>query len=550
MDLNEASRSQSKRLIEALERHATGHVGAAVEILKDGLRSENASPEELRTLARLALDVGDAPLAIQAAGQLLEKQPDDANGLSSFARAARQLSSPESEPARRRLEHKARTSSEAAFGRALLALDVRAGSEAIPWLDLAVFLAPEHVPARSLRAGCLVRAKRFSEARADYDKVLDHDPKQVRALLGRARLNGMTGDFTAAEADYRAILTLVPGYAPALSGLLGLNLADAEQLRRQSERALSGDRLLDGHRVEVLYALAKSYANENRPKRAWTAARRANRYQASNGQFDETGLRVQLALDRTFISHTPKERDGPIDPCPVLVCGMPRSGTTLVESILARHADVEAAGEVPFFRNAARWLGAQPEPAKALLSRRVELRRGYLARLRAISPDASLVVDKMPENWRFLGLAHALLSSIPVVWVQRDPRDVAVSIYLEHFAPAESFAHDLGSITAMIKAQQDTLRFWLNDSSHRIVVVRYETLLHDPDAEIPRLLRELGLAFDKNCLRPEEDDRPIDTPSRWQVRQRLNTRSIGRWRNYEQFAPDRFKLLTDLAMQK
>jgi tetratricopeptide (TPR) repeat protein len=386
-----------------------------------------------------------------------------------------------------------------------------------------------------------VRLRRYPAARRDYDAVLSREPHNLRALLGRARLASLLGDAEGAAADFRRVLDLVPGFAPALAGMLTLKgkAGDDETLLREARRRLAEGGLPEAQVVELGYAVAKRLDQHGLHADAFAAAARANDLQAGRAPFAPARISRQLALDEQIGTLGEGEEVRPY-PAPILVCGLPRSGTSLVEQVLARHPEVAAGGEIPFFRNAADWLSRQHDPAQTLADERSELRRGYGAALaeRAVSGEA-FVIDKMPENWRHLGLVTALYGrAARVVWVHREPRDVAVSIFLEHFAAEEAFAHSAEGIRTMIRHEQTRRRLtrertadpaWSGPS---VVFLRYENLVGAPDGEIPRLLAALDLRAHAACLRPHESVGAVATPSRWQVREPINTRAVGRWRNY------------------
>jgi len=190
-------------------------------------------------------------------------------------------------------------------------------------------------------------------------------------------------------------------------------------------------------------------------------------------------------------------------------------------------------------------LGSHPEPLSTLTTHRDNLSRPYLDTLNEIGPGCRYVVDKMPENWRHLGLAHALSGKVKIARVLRDPRDVAISIYLEHFATEQAFAHSFEGILDTVRQERQAFAAWRRHYSGQIdlVTIIYEDLVTSPETEIPKLLAALGLDFQDACLAPGDNDNPVDTPSRWQVRQPISSRSVGRWRKFQAFAPEVFQEL-------
>jgi hypothetical protein len=227
---------------------------------------------------------------------------------------------------------------------------------------------------------------------------------------------------------------------------------------------------------------------------------------------------------------------------PVLIVGMPRSGTTLTEQILGAHPAVHGCGELPDLALIARHLPLQhglveawprfwPRlPAGWQPSARERYRR---AMLRNSLPGQTRFVDKAPMNYLLLGLAAEILPDARVIWCRRDPRDIAISIYGENFALGEGFATSLESIGHAINAQHMLMRHWQETSSLPILELDYEVLVADLEGQSRRLVDFLGLPWDPACLAFHQRSLGVQTPSRWQVRQPVHTRSVGRWRNYD-----------------
>jgi len=562
--------TEGQTLRRALRAHAAGDLDSALAELERLCREAPSYLAGVRALATLALDAGRLTTCIEAAEHVLASVPADAAALAARARASARLHRSDAPNTRLALERMAEFDSAAAHGRALLALDQKRSSECIAWLDRAVQLDPDNLVARALRASCYVRLRKLEEARRDFDLVLEAEPGQVRARMGRARLCSMQGDFEVAESDYRTVLEHLPGYTPALAGLLSIRPNDLDELIITAEKLLEESRCTADHWVELAYATAKALAYTGRYEGAFRAAHLANQRQAArianHGQavickarkkdgkaskdgligISDADLERELLLDSQYAALGPgaKSANGNDDrPIPVIVCGLPRSGTSLVEQILASHSNVYGGGENPYLRNVAAWLAASRQPEKCLQKNRTELADGYIKSLTAQCTDARFIVDKMPENWRHLGLLYALLGKVPVIRVYRDPRDVAISIYLEHFSETEAFASTFNGIVATVRQERKAFSFWASDGRVTPYTLGYEFLVSNPQSEIPAVLNHLGLAFEPACMTPQASSGVVATPSRWQVRQVINTKSVGRWRQYSRFAPEFFAML-------
>jgi len=529
----------------AVREFNAGNPDAALDEAAAALRHDPWQVAALRLMARLSFDRGDTEKALGAAQALCESEPGDPEGLSIRARSLARLGKPMASEARKALEALAASNAAAAHGRALLALDRKDGPEALHWLDRTLALEPGDSAARALRAACLARLGRLDQAQEDFDTALEKEPCLLRARMGRAKLHSARGAFAKAEADLRSALAASLGHAGALAALLGLRPEDEPALIAKALDRLDKEHLPSSQRIELSYAAAKALARTGDAARAFALAAEANAAQAVPAPYEAAKTEARLEADL----HIAPCKDVPQfdGPQPIFVCGLPRTGTTLTEQILARHPDVAAGGELPFFRKAQAWLFAQSDPQAALAKHRDEFARAYRDGIATRAQGRSYIVDKMPENWRCLGLIRHVLGPVRILRLTRDPRDTALSIFLEHFAEAEAFAHAPDAIAHTLRLEQRAFTHWAGAGLRPPIQLAYEQLVSDPATEIPRLLDALDLPFDPACLAPEESEAAAATPSRWQVRRKINTGSIGRWKAFAPHAPEFFALVDAAA---
>jgi hypothetical protein len=218
---------------------------------------------------------------------------------------------------------------------------------------------------------------------------------------------------------------------------------------------------------------------------------------------------------------------------------MPRSGTTLCEQILAAHRDVHGAGERPDLSRAFADLGGAWETATAarriagLPAGALDAAAGrYLAALRALAPDKSRIVDKMPGNYLYLGLVGLMLPGARIIHCARDPRDIGLSILTFRFHGHHPYAHDLGDLGWAIGEHRRIMDHWKAALPSPILTVRLSDWVHDFDGTLARVLTHLDLPPDPNCARFYESESRVRTVSRAQVRQPVNASGLGRWRKY------------------
>ena len=208
----------------------------------------------------------------------------------------------------------------------------------------------------------------------------------------------------------------------------------------------------------------------------------------------------------------------------------PRSGTTLTEQIIASHQAAAGAGELPHFERYLNQL-ADAAPDQARLA---ACAADYLAGLDHKAPGALRAVDKRPFNFLCLGLIRLVFPAARIIHCRRDPRDTCLSIYFTNFAEQHAFSTRLGDIGAFYGLYREVMEHWRRLLPGAIYEVDYERLVSDQESESRRLIAHLGLDWDQACLAFHLNQRPVDTPSDWQVRQPIHSRSIGRWQHYEQ----------------
>ena len=371
-------------------------------------------------------------------------------------------------------------------------------------------------------------------------------PDQAPLWLELGWVQEDLGDADEAQAAYARAHALAPDWGDPLGSAIALARAAApEDLVRKAE-AMSADVALPGpQRAYLHHVLGKREDARGEYAAAATHWAEANRLRReSDGGFDRAD--VTAKVDAAIAAFTPERlvacrRQALHDPRPMFVLGMPRSGTTLAEQILAAHPAAHGCGERTGIVGIAQTLSdergtgwmqrLEDIPADWLRSRA----GAYLAGAGEAAKDAQRFVDKQPYNFLHVGLIAMLFADARIVWCRRDPRDIALSIYSESFSPLSTYATDLDDIAFMIAEQERLMRHWQAVSPLPILELRYEDVVADTDAQIRRLIDFGGLPWDDRCLAFHASGRSVQTLSRWQVRQPVHARSVGRWRRYPQW---------------
>jgi tetratricopeptide (TPR) repeat protein len=359
---------------------------------------------------------------------------------------------------------------------------------------------PTSAPTHKLLGDVLATEGRFDEAIAAYDRALEAEPLQVDAHLGavQARKCG--------EAD-----------RPRLTRMLS---------------TLRAPKITDGHRMLLHFAVGKLLDDLGEYREAMGHFDAANSLRnRRKPKFDHAGF--ASAIDRSigrfaatfFAENAAYGRD---DETPILIVGLPRSGTTLVEQILASHPQIAAGGEQPFWVNRASAPGIV-EATSLTPKMGHELSADYLSLLRRIGKSAPRVTDKLPFNYLRLGLIHLLLPRARIIHCRRHPIDTCLSMYFIYFKVMMDFVADKGDLVFAYRNYTRLMDHWRTVlPPDRFMEVDYENLVADREVVTRRLVAFSGLEWNDSCLEPERQERAILTASFWQARQPVYATSVER----------------------
>jgi len=352
-----------------------------------------------------------------------------------------------------------------------------------------------------------------------------------------------------ALAAYRHAHALAPDWGDPVGSAIALGRASApEDLVRTAEAMVATPAVPAMQRAFLHHVLGKREDARGEHAAAathWAEANRLRRELQGGFDRDDFSAKIDAAIAAfTADALRQRHREALHDERQVFVLGMPRSGTTLAEQILAAHPQAIGCGERTGIVEIAQSLPVEtgldwPQrmtdvPADWLRSRA----EAYLADAGDAAQGALRLVDKQPYNFLHIGLIAILFADARIVWCRRDPRDIALSIFSESFSPLATYATDLDDIAFMIEQQERLMRHWQAVSPLTILELRYEDVVADTGAQIRRLIDFVGLPWDAQCLDFHASGRAVQTLSRWQVRQPVHARSVGRWRNYAQWFGD------------
>jgi tetratricopeptide (TPR) repeat protein len=378
--------------------------------------------------------------------------------------------------------------------------------------------------------------------------VLDPDNALAHDLLGN--LLSEFGRFEEAHACFTRAVTIAPLLAGSYYDLVRcrpVTMTD-EGLLARMEATLATPGLEVAQRLRVLLALGKAADDLGRYALAMEHFDAADAVRQGSASFNSAAFDTEInrLIQRCtpdLIARAPELGTG--DSTPILIIGMPRSGTTLVEQIVSSHPEVSAGGELNFWNErGAAWHQAGPAGSKAPFLRQAAAH--YLGVLRAIGPKSVRVTDKMPFNFLWAGLIHLAFPRATIIHCRRAAIDTGLSIHQTLFHPGLAFPTGGSNLVAYFRSYQRLTDHWRRVlPADRFLEVEYEDLTREPEPVIRRIIAGCGLPWQDACLRPERNPRAVKTPSKWQTRQPIYRDSVERWRRYEPWLGPLRALLAD-----
>ncbi len=410
---------------------------------------------------------------------------------------------------------------------------------AIAALQRAVALNPGYSDAYHNLGAALQAQGQLDESEAAYRQAIALQPDYAPAHNNLAALLQIMGRSNDAAESWRAAIRHRPDLAGAYRNLATQDPASMEDHEVVAmEDMLAAGTLSDNALLNLCFGLAEVYEAREECDASFTVLSRGNAIKRRSITFSiEAERPVALSMAENFGLETPV--DGCQSTLPIFVVGMPRSGTSLVEQILASHPSVFGAGELTAIGGLARpylkrrdglpvWSWGDSVHDMADLGAR------YVAETRTLAPTADRIVDKMPQNFLFLGFIATILPKAKVIHIGRDPLDTCLACYKRLFDHGEHFSYDQTELGAYCRIYDSLMVNWNARLSDTILNVDYETLVAEPQPVIETMLDHVGLSWDDPCLEFHRTKRPVRTASAAQVRRPLYTSSVGRWRRYKE----------------
>jgi len=513
----------AKTLAEASRLREEGQSERAKETCEEILKQDPGNVEALRMLARIAADDERHVIAEGLLRKIVTSSPD-------------------------------RSAPYFDLGRFLV--DRGRIPEAVDLFVKAVDLEPSNFENHLMLANALSILGRTASALESYEQCLALKPEETSALLGRGHSLRIRGHRDEAVGSYEQCVALRPDFGTAywsLASLRGFRFTDKEVAGMQ-RRIDSGD-LDPESEINFRFAIARAFEDREEFDKAWQQYDRGNEMKRAEVNYDPVDNEVKHDTLMSVFTGDFLHRDAksdPASPTPIFILGVPRSGSTLIEQILASHSLVDGAGELPYIIMISDALGKNrsdgliyPEVLRKIDEEQlVSIGKSYIHHTGPHRhEDMPYFTDKMPANFSHAGFIRLILPNAKIIDARRDPVDTCVGNYRQLFAMGKNQSYDLQELGEYYLQYRKIMDHWDNALPGRILKVQYEDVVSDLEGQVRRILEHCELPWEDACLNYFESDRAVNTASSEQVRQPIYKDAIGYWRNYESHLDELLEVL-------
>ena len=379
-----------------------------------------------------------------------------------------------------------------------------------------------------------------------FERSLRLQPDAPNVNLSYGHVLKTRGDQEASLRAYRAAIAARPDFGEVYWSMANLKVFRFEPAEIEAmERQLQRDDLSESADIHFRFALAKAYEDARDYDRAWHYYDTGNERQRKRVFHDPVAMELRHEQIANVFTRELFERhagQGFEDASPILIVGLPRSGSTLIEQILASHSQVEGTAELPVLMRLAYSIGRYRPDQKRYPESVADLRgkdfraygRQYIEETRAFRVTGRpFFTDKLPNNFSHVGLLHLILPNAKVINARRHPFDSCLGGYKQLFGKGQNFTYDMADLSAYYRQYHETMRHWHRVLPGKVLDVHYEETVTDLETQVRRILDHCGLPFEEACVRFHENRRAVKTASSEQVRRPIYTDALGHWRHFE-----------------
>jgi tetratricopeptide (TPR) repeat protein len=518
---------EREELIKAAEHQRAGRFGQAEAIYRGILDRDPKNVNALRLLGSVAIEMGRYRRAVKLLRSALEIAPDFFGAWVDLARALMEQDDLE---------------------------------ESFKTIERVIRMEPELAFPRMMLGNLLTKSGRYEEAVQAFQVALEKQPDHGGSLAGLGHLLKTIGRQEEAVETYRNCIRAYPGFGEAYWSLANLKtFRFTNEEVTTMEAHVDNENLLEETRVNFNFALGKAYEDRKDYDVAFSYYEHGNSLRRMNESYDpvQTELiheRIIATFNADFLQ---KNTDlGDPDQAPIFVVGLPRSGSTLIEQILASHSQVEGTHELPDLARVIRTINQQnpegvsyPEALQNSSAKELmELGRQYLESTQRHRTGKPYFTDKMPNNFPSIGLLHLILPNAKIINARRQPLDSCVGSYKQLFFKGQAFTYDLVELGEYYLQYQRMMDHWHSVLPGKVLDVHYEDMVTDQECQTRRLLEHCGLPWEEACLAFYETERAVNTASSEQVRQPIYTGSLNSWRRFESHLEPLIEVLEPLLL--
>lgn len=434
----------------------------------------------------------------------------------------------------------------------------RRTEEAVDAMDEALSLEPMHAEWHSTMGNLLMVWGKEERALVSFNKALAIKPDHAGALLSRGHILKTIGDQDDAIRSYRASASVRPDLGEvywSLANLKTFRFDDSEVANMQAQ--LDSDKISDEARIHFCYSLGKHYEDQEDYPKAFEYYSKGGASKREMVKYDP--LQNSAHADKIIEVFTPefiesRQSYGNPDPAPILIVGLPRSGSTLVEQILSSHSQIDGTAELPDLMHLGNATGRNrfdalqyPETLINMdATNATGLGKDYIENTFRHRHGAAFFTDKMPNNFPHIGFLHLILPNAKVIDARRHPLDSCFGTFKQLFAKGQPFSYDLFDLGQYYIDYIRLMEHWDQVLPGKVLRVQYEDNVADQETQARRMIEHCGLEWEDQVLRFYESDRAVKTASSEQVRQPIYNKSVNSWKRYETELADLIIILEDV----
>lgn len=534
---------------------------AAVKYLYDALNKDRKNSRAFHVLGMIFVDIQDYPRALECLENATGLAPSEPQYRVSFAETLKKAG----------LDYEAGlelhrtcelnpTYTDCFIGYGQYLLDHHRYDEAIECLQHANKLSPKDLTVLDKLGEAYTGLGNIDFALKSYDQALLLNPSHINSLIGKGQTYLELGESSKAIEIGQKVFQIDNSKPHGLLLLSRSRKSKSNDGLLESLLPFTKNEQLDKEtKIAVNFALGKLHDDQNCFHEAFKYYLTGNAIK--NSQLNYSPASDTEAFDNTInffdkSFFTEHQHLGTNSNLPIIIVGMPRSGTTLTEQIISSHPEVIGAGEVVFWGKSSSALPLRinsskpyPECIQDLTNTQTKeithIYESSLIKIAGPRTNAKHITDKMPHNFLSLGLIAVLFPQIKIIHTKRNPIDTCLSIFFQNFNESHSYAFNLQNLGHHYKQYARIMRHWHEVLPGRIMDIHYEDTISDPEYWSRKLIEHIGLEWDDACLAPHKLERTVKTASHWQVRQPIYKTSVQRWKNYEPFLGDLIDALKD-----